>query len=73
MAGGSRVEIGLGIGQVVSARLGDGDLKSLRKAVESGDGWHEVDTDDGKLIINLKAVVFIRIPDQQQSIGFAQG
>ena len=73
MASGARVEIGLGIGQVVSARLADDDLKALRKAVESGDGWHEVDTDEGKLVINLKTVVFIRIPDQQQSIGFSQG
>ena len=68
----ARVEIGLGIGQVVSAKLDSGELKDLRKAVESGDGWHEVATEDGKLVINLKTVVFIRIPDQQQSIGFSQ-
>lgn len=73
MAASSRVEIGLGIGQVVSAKLDDGEVGSLRKAVESGEGWHEVATDDGKLVINLKTVVFIRIPDQQQSIGFSQG
>lgn len=68
----ARVEIGLGIGQVVSAKLDSGEVKDLRKAVESGEGWHEVRTDDGKLVINLKTVVFIRIPDQQQSIGFSQ-
>jgi len=68
----SRVEIGLGIGQVVSARLDDGALKDLRKAVESGEGWHEVTTDDGALVINVKTVVFIRIPDPQSSIGFSQ-
>ena len=73
MSSGSRVEIGLGIGQVVSARMDEAALKSLRKAVEGGDGWHEVSTDDGSLVINLKTVVFIRIPDQQQSIGFTQG
>jgi hypothetical protein len=72
MASGTRVEIGLGIGQVVSARMGTDDVKTLRKAVESGDGWHEVEVDDGTLVINLKTVVFIRIPDQQQSIGFSQ-
>jgi hypothetical protein len=72
MADASRVEIGLGIGQMVSAKLDSGQVKSLRKAVESGEGWHEVETDDGKLVINLKTVVFIRIPDPQQSIGFSQ-
>ncbi len=72
MGNAAHVEIGLGIGQVVSAKLESGQIKDLRKAVESGDGWHEVETDDGKLVINLKTVVFIRIPDQQQSIGFSQ-
>ncbi len=69
----SRVEIGMGIGQVVSARLDDGELKNLRKAIESGEGWHEITTDDGTLVINVKTVVFIRIPDQGSSIGFSQG
>jgi hypothetical protein len=72
MADARKVEIGLGIGQVVSARLDDDALKELRKAVESGEGWHEVTTDDGSLVINVKTVVFIRIPDLQQSIGFSQ-
>jgi hypothetical protein len=72
MAAARRVEIGLGIGQVVSARLDDGGLADLRKAVEAGEGWHEIiTTDEGILVINVKTVVFIRIPDQQQSIGFS--
>jgi hypothetical protein len=68
-----RVEIGLGIGQVVSARVDEKSLGDLRSAIESGEGWHEVATDDGALVINVKTVVFIRIPDPHQSIGFAQG
>jgi hypothetical protein len=72
MAGAMRVEIGLGIGQVVSARVDEKALGALRKAVESGEGWHEVATDDGALVINVKTVVFLRIPDPHQSIGFAQ-
>jgi hypothetical protein len=72
MAEANRVEIGLGIGQVVSARLDEKALGALRKALEAGDGWHEVATDDGALLINLATVVFLRMPDPQQSIGFAQ-
>jgi hypothetical protein len=67
----TRVEIGLGIGQVVSARLNDRGLKELRKAVERGEGWHELETDDGTLVINLATVVFVRIADRSHSIGFA--
>jgi hypothetical protein len=72
MAERRRVEIGMGIGQVVNTRLEDSALNDLRKAVESGEGWHEVETDDGQLVINVKTVVFIRIPDAQSSIGFSQ-
>jgi hypothetical protein len=71
MAERRRVEIGMGIGQVVSARLDDDALAALRKSVESGEGWHEIQTDDGTLVINVQTVVFIRIPDQQSSIGFS--
>src|SRR5919204_397244 len=45
----TKVEIGLGIGQVVSARLDDGALKDLRKAVERilevgpGTGYYTLD------------------------------
>ncbi len=72
MAERRRVEIGMGIGQVVSSRLDESALKNLREAVESGEGWHEVETDDGVLVLNVKTVVFIRIPDPHSSIGFAQ-
>ena len=71
MAEATRVEIGLGIGQVVTARLDEKGIEDLRKAVEGGEGWHELDTDDGTLVINLKTVVFVRIADRSHSIGFA--
>ena len=71
MAEATRVEIGLGIGQVVSARVDEKGLEDLRNAVENGEGWHELDTDDGTLVINLKTVVFLRIADRSHSIGFA--
>ena len=71
MAEATRVEIGLGIGQVVSARLDASGLKELRKAIVRGEGWHELDTDDGTLVINLATDVFVRIADRSHSIGFA--
>jgi hypothetical protein len=70
MAEATRVEIGLGIGQVVSARLDARGLKDLRKAVEGGEGWHELETEDGTLLVNLATVVFVRIADRSHAIGF---
>jgi hypothetical protein len=67
----TKVEIGLGIGQVVTARLDEEGLRKLRKALENGDDWHELRTDEETLVINLKTVVFLRVADQSHSIGFA--
>jgi hypothetical protein len=67
----TKVEIGLGIGQVVTARLDEDGLRTLRKALENGDDWHELRTDEETIVINLKTVVFLRVEDRQHSIGFA--
>ncbi len=71
MAQRSKVEIGLGIGQVVPVKLTDKELADLRKAVESGEGWHELATDEGTVTINLATVVFIRATDSSHAIGFS--
>jgi hypothetical protein len=67
----TKVEIGLGIGQVITARLDEDGLRKLRNALENGDDWHELRTDEETLVINLKTVVFLRVEDQSHSIGFA--
>jgi hypothetical protein len=67
----TKVEIGFGIGQVLSVKLADGELTDLRKAVESGKGWFDLKTQEGTVALNLATVVFIRVDDAAHSIGFA--
>ena len=71
MAEQARVEIGFGIGQVLSVKLGESELSDLRKAVENGKGWYDVRTQEGTVALNLATVVFIRVDDAAHSIGFA--
>ncbi len=71
MAEETRVEIGFGIGQVLSVKLKADELADLRKAVEAGKGWHDVRTQEGSVALNLATVVFIRVDDSSHSIGFA--
>jgi hypothetical protein len=71
MAERIKVEIGLGIGQVVSVKLTAGELADLRKAAESGGGWHELNTEEGTVTVNLATAVFIRATDSSHSIGFS--
>jgi hypothetical protein len=67
----TKVEIGFGIGQVLSVKLGEDELADLRKAVEAGQGWFDMRTQEGTVSLNLATVVFIRVDDAAHSIGFA--
>ena len=71
MADPQRVEIGFAGGQVVSVRLAEDPLAALRKAVEGDSGWHDLETDDGILAVDLAKVVFVRIAGAPHTIGFS--
>ena len=70
MAERQKVEIGFEGGQVVAARLDEGELKDLRKQVEKG-GWHDVETEDGVLSVYLGKVAFLRIDSGGSRVGFS--
>lgn len=72
MAETQRVEIGLGVGQVVTARLSQDALRGLREAVERGGGWFDLDTEEGTVALNLATVVFIKTAGAPHSIGFSE-
>jgi hypothetical protein len=71
MAEQTKVEIGFGIGQVLSVKLDEGELADLRKAVESGKGWYDLKAAEGSVALNLSTVVFLRVNDASHSIGFS--
>ncbi len=67
----TKVEIGFGIGQVLSVKMTAKELTELRKAVNSGSGWHDLKTQEGTVALNLATVVFLRVDDASHSIGFS--
>ena len=67
----TKVEIGFGIGQVLSVKLTESELADLRKAVEAGQGWYDMKTAEGSVALNLATVVFVRVNDASHSIGFS--
>ena len=73
MAEATKVEIGFGIGQVLSVKLDEKELKELRKAVEVGRGWHDLKTPEGTVALNLATIVFIRVADPARGIGISGG
>lgn len=66
----TKVEIGFGIGQVLSVKLTEKELSDLRKSVEDGKGWYDLKAAEGSVALNLATVVFIRVNDASHSIGF---
>jgi hypothetical protein len=71
MTSAERVSIGFSGGGVVEVRINDGKLKDLRKALDSADGWYDIETDEGTVAIDLRQVIFVRSASTPQRIGFS--
>jgi hypothetical protein len=67
---GRRVSIGFQGGQVLSLRVAEQALKSLEKALGGG-GWHELDSDEGPVRLDLGQVVYVRAETEDLRVGFS--
>jgi hypothetical protein len=65
-----RVEIGFDGGQVLATRLNQQQLDELRKALDKGEGWYDISTEDGDLAVDLEEVIFVRVAAPEHRIGF---
>jgi hypothetical protein len=65
-----RISIGFH-GQALAARVTPEQLATLRKALESGSaGWHELEAEDGTVVLDLAKVVFVQVDAGEQRVGF---
>ncbi len=70
MAAGKRqISIGFQGGQVLALRVAEDQLKALNKAL-GGDGWHELDSEDGPVRLDLGEVVYVRSESEELRVGF---
>ena len=65
-----RAAIGFQGGQVLPLRLADDKLDAFRQAIQSGTGWHQLEAEDGPVLLNLSQVVFLRVDADDQRVGF---
>lgn len=70
MAETERVSIGFGGGGVVEVKITAAELKELRKALDSPEGFTDLETEDGTVTVNLGEVIFLRSSAASQGIGF---
>jgi hypothetical protein len=64
-----RVTIGFRGGQVLAARIASPALDALRGAL-SGGGWHELETVEGKVQLNLDQVGYVDEESTEHRVGF---
>jgi prefoldin subunit 5 len=66
-----RAAIGFQGGQVLSLRLSDEQLNSLREKLREGrERWQEVEAADGAVLVDIGQVVYLRVESDDHRIGF---
>jgi hypothetical protein len=64
-----RIGIGFQGGQVLALRVTDEQLAALKKALGSG-GWHEIESEEGPVRLDLGQVVYVRSESDELRVGF---
>lgn len=65
-----RITIGFH-GQALAARVTSDQLAGLRKALEQDTNrWHDLQAEDGTILVDLGKVVYVRVETSDQRVGF---
>ena len=66
-----RTALGFQGGQVLSLRLPEEVLTSLRQTLKEGkERWVEVEASDGAVLVDVGQVVYLRVESDEHRIGF---
>jgi hypothetical protein len=66
-----RTALGFQGGQVLSLRLPEEVLTSLRETLKQGkERWVEVEASDGAVLVDVGQVVYLRVESDEHRIGF---
>jgi hypothetical protein len=66
-----RVEVGFSGGQVILMRMEDKAYDQLRRSVQDGKRWTEVETADGVVSLDLGQVQFLKLESADHKVGFS--
>ncbi|MEA2201068.1 MAG: hypothetical protein QOI89_1664 [Solirubrobacteraceae bacterium] len=67
---GRRISIGFQGGQVLGLRVSDDQLAVLKKEL-GAEGWHDVDSEEGPVRLDLAQVVYVRAESDELRVGFS--
>jgi hypothetical protein len=69
MATSIRLNIGFQGGQSLALKVSEEQHKTLMKALGT-QGWHEIDSEDGPVRLDLAQVVFVSSDSPEPRVGF---
>ena len=64
-----RISIGFQASPPLALRVSDEELQKLNDAL-GGEGWHEIEADDGSVKLNLAHVLWVRTERDEHRVGF---
>jgi hypothetical protein len=64
-----RISIGFHASPPLALRVSDAELSKLQNALP-GDGWLDLDAEDGAVKLALKHVLWVRVDKDEQRVGF---
>ena len=64
-----RISIGFQASAPLALRVSDEQLTSLNDAL-GGEGWHELEAEDGSVRLNLAHVLWVRTESDEHRVGF---
>jgi hypothetical protein len=65
-----RVDIGFHAGGVLSLRLEQDVYDALRRAMGGEERWHEVESEDASVTLDLTQVIYVRLDTESGRVGF---
>ena len=65
-----RVDIGFPAGPVLSLRLQQDAYESLRKSLDGSERWHELESEDATVTLDLSKVIYVRLDTESGRVGF---
>ena len=72
MATLQRISIGFQASPPVALRCSSEELDKLTGAL-GGEGWHDVQAEDGSIRLSLQHVLYLRVEKDEQRVGFGIG
>jgi hypothetical protein len=65
-----RIDVGFQAGPVLSLRVAEKQYDGLHKALGGSDRWHELESEDATVTLDLAQVIYVRLDTERDRVGF---